>query len=87
MAIKRIIVIGSAKGGVGKSSITASIARAYQTCLSCILDADIYGPNQHILFNINKKPKISKKLFNPIDKNKIKIISMGNILNNDKAAV
>ena len=88
MAIKRIIAIGSAKGGVGKSSITASIALSLSKHTSVgILDADIYGPNQHILFNINKKPKISKKLFNPINKNKIKIISMGNILNNDKAAV
>ena len=88
MAIKRIIAIGSAKGGVGKSSITASIALSLSKHTSVgILDADIYGPNQHILFNINKKPKISKKLFNPINKNKIKIISMGNILNNDKAAI
>ncbi len=88
MAIKRIIAVGSAKGGVGKSSIAASIALSLSKHASVgILDADIYGPNQHILFNINEKPKITKKSFNPINKNKINIISMGNILNNDKAAI
>ena len=51
MSIKNIIAICSAKGGVGKSTITAAIAlsisKQYQVG---ILDADVYGPNQHILF-------------------------------------
>ena len=50
MSIKNIIAICSAKGGVGKSTITAAIAlsisKQYQVG---ILDADVYGPNQHIL--------------------------------------
>lgn len=93
MSIKKIIAIASAKGGVGKSSITTlsalSLAKKYNIG---ILDADIYGPNQHILFNIDtRKPEIvlkkSKKFFKPFIKNNIKISSMGPILDNDKAAI
>ena len=50
MSIKKIIAIASAKGGVGKSSLTAlsalSLCDDYKVG---ILDADIYGPNQHCL--------------------------------------
>jgi ATP-binding protein involved in chromosome partitioning len=60
MAIKKIIAIASAKGGVGKSSLTASLAIVKaKNCKVAVLDADIYGPNQHLLFNIeHKKPEI-----------------------------
>ena len=58
MSIKKIIAVASAKGGVGKSTITAALASHLSKSLKIgILDADIYGPNQHILFNlINSKP-------------------------------
>ena len=61
MSIKKIIAIGSAKGGVGKSSITASVALHLSKNYSVgILDADIYGPNQHLLFDIKEKPSFIK---------------------------
>ena len=93
MNIKKIIAIASAKGGVGKSSITAlaalSLSKDYKVG---ILDADVYGPNQHILFKIeNTKPEIisknSKKCFKPLTSNGIEIASMGSIIDDDKAAI
>ena len=61
MSIKKIIAVGSAKGGVGKSSITASVALLLSKNYSVgILDADIYGPNQHLLFDIIEKPSFTK---------------------------
>ena len=49
MSIKKIIAFGSAKGGVGKSSITASIALSLSKHSSVgILDADIYLSLIHI---------------------------------------
>jgi ATP-binding protein involved in chromosome partitioning len=93
MAIKKIIAIASAKGGVGKSSLTAalSIEKAKNTKVG-VLDADIYGPNQHLLFNIErKKPEIitirDKKYFKPIISHNVKLNSMGLILDSDKAAL
>ena len=92
MSIKKIIAIGSAKGGVGKSSITASIALHLAKNYSVgILDADIYGPNQHLLFDIIEKPSFTKsnerKLLNPIIKKNIQFSSVGFLLEEEKAAM
>ena len=89
MAIKRIIAFGSAKGGVGKSSITASIAISLSNNYKVgILDADIHCPNQHLLFDIDDIPNLKdKKNIKPIVKNKINIMSMGFILENTTSAL
>ena len=93
MAIKKIIAIASAKGGVGKSSVTASLAiEKANNCKVAVLDADIYGPNQHLLFDIeHKKPEIitigDKKYFKPVISHNVKVNSMGLILDTDKAAL
>ena len=60
MGIKQIIAIASAKGGVGKSTMCANLAMQFSAHHKVgILDADIYGPNQHIIFNVtNQKPKV-----------------------------
>ena len=92
--VKNIIAVASGKGGVGKSTTAVNLALAlhqegYRVGL---LDADIYGPNQHILFDlINLKPEVEtvdgKKLFLPIQTNNLAINSMGFILDADKAAM
>jgi ATP-binding protein involved in chromosome partitioning len=93
MGIKQIIAVASAKGGVGKSTICANLASYFaQDFKVGILDADIYGPNQHILFNVfNSKPEVKTvdghKSFIPIEVNNILLNSMGFILDKDKAAM
>ena len=88
MAIKKIIAIGSAKGGVGKSSMTASLGISLSKNSKVgILDADIYGPNQHLLFNIDTKPSFEDKSIIPSSKKGIQIISIGNILKSEEAAI
>jgi len=93
MGIKKIIAIASAKGGVGKSTICAHLATQFSNDHKVgILDADIYGPNQHIIFNVSDlKPEIKTyngaKSFIPIQVNGIALNSMGFVLDKDKAAM
>ena len=93
MGIKQIIAVASAKDGVGKSTICANLASYFAKDFKVgILDADIYGPNQHILFDVFKsKPEVKtidgKKSFIPIEVNNIFLNSMGFILDEDKAAM
>ena len=93
MTIKKIISIASAKGGVGKSTTTALLAMNLADKHKVgILDADIYGPNQYILFNVvGKKPNYininDKKLMEPVMSMGVKLNSMGFILNDDRAAI
>ncbi len=93
MAVKKIIAIASAKGGVGKSSVCSHIAfHMAKDHKVGILDADIYGPNQHLIFNLENhkqsiKDKDGSKLFEPCISNNIKINGMGFILDSEKAAI
>ena len=93
MGIKQIIAIASAKGGVGKSTICANLALQFSAHHKVgILDADIYGPNQHIIFKVtNQKPQVQtidgKKIFVPIEVDNILLNSMGFVIDADKAAM
>lgn len=48
----KIILVSGGKGGVGKSSVCAGLARGFNSIgmATGILDADITGPSQHVLF-------------------------------------
>ena len=93
MSIKNILAIGSAKGGVGKSTICANLAIALSEKYRVgILDADIYGPSQHLLFGLeDHKPEIinreGKKTLQPINALGVKINSMGFIMSSEEAVI
>ena len=77
---KFTILVSSAKGGVGKSTVAINIAFALQSLglKIGILDADVYGPSLPKLINLNEKPKSEDgKAMMPLEKYDAQFMSMG----------
>ena len=77
---KYTILVSSAKGGVGKSTVAINLAFALQKLglKIGILDADVYGPSLPKLLNLNEKPKSEdNKSIIPLEKFGAQCMSMG----------
>jgi ATP-binding protein involved in chromosome partitioning len=77
---KSVILVSSAKGGVGKSTVAVNLAFALQNLglKIGILDADVYGPSLPKLINLNEKPKSEDgKAMMPLEKYDAQCMSMG----------
>ena len=77
---KFTILVSSAKGGVGKSTIAINLAFALQSLglKIGILDADVYGPSLPKLLNLKEKPKSEdNKSIIPLEKFGAQCMSMG----------
>ena len=92
--IKNIIAIASGKGGVGKSTITANIAISLSRMgfKVGVLDADVYGPSQHIMFDVEKARPLSVKVdgrskMKPIENYGVKLLSLGFFTDPDQAVI
>lgn len=89
--VKRTIAIGSGKGGVGKSTVTANLAMtlANKGFKVGLLDADIYGPSIGKLFGINGRVALKSeedKIW-PLEKYGIKIISFSFLVDENQPVV
>ncbi len=92
--IKNIIAIASGKGGVGKSTITSNtaISLAKMGFNVGVLDADVYGPSQHIMFDLEKAKPISVQVdgrskMKPVENYGVKLLSLGFFTNPDQAVI
>ena len=77
---KFTLLISSAKGGVGKSTVAVNLAFALQNLgmKVGILDADVYGPSLPKLIKLNEKPKSEDgKVLIPLEKYNAQCMSMG----------
>ncbi|MDP4133708.1 MAG: Mrp/NBP35 family ATP-binding protein [Bacillota bacterium] len=88
--IKHIVGVISGKGGVGKSTVTASLAAllARKGYKVGILDADITGPSIPRLFGVSEKAKTTEDyMFPAVSHNGIKVMSVNLLLPNENDPV
>ncbi len=92
--IKNIIAIASGKGGVGKSTITANTAISLSKMgfKVGVLDADVYGPSQHIMFDVEKEKPLSvnvegRSKMKPIENYGVKLLSLGFFTDPNQAVI
>jgi ATP-binding protein involved in chromosome partitioning len=89
--VKNVICVGSGKGGVGKSSVTANLAAALaaEGKQVGVLDADVWGYSIPRMFGVGSdRPAVSadRKIIPPVAHG-IKVMSIGFFLEEDAAVV
>jgi ATP-binding protein involved in chromosome partitioning len=89
LTAKSVIAVGSGKGGVGKSTMAASIAYGLKRagCQVGLMDADVYGPSIPHLLGINQRPEVVEKRIQPIELDGLKVMSMGFLVPPGEAVV
>jgi len=92
--VKNIIAVVSGKGGVGKSTVSANLAIALAKggAKVGLMDADIYGPSQHIMFGVRgERPLMNevdgKGMIVPIERFGIKMMSIGLLIDEKQAVI
>src|SRR5580698_4835227 len=90
--VSNVICVGSGKGGVGKSSVTANLAAAVAADGKSVdvLDADVWGYSQPRMLGAGaQRPKVSadRKLVPLIAGDGIKVMSIGFFIDQDAAVV
>jgi ATP-binding protein involved in chromosome partitioning len=90
--VKNVICIGSGKGGVGKSSVTANLAAALAAAGKQVgvMDADVWGYSQPRMFGLNgERAKVNaERKIMPLDgADGVKVVSIGFFIEQDAAVV
>ena len=92
--VRNIIAVVSGKGGVGKSTVAVNLALALANggAKVGLMDADIYGPSQHIMMGVRGDRPLMKEVDGkgfivPIEKFGIKMMSIGLLVDEKQAVV
>lgn len=92
--VKNIIGVSSGKGGVGKSTIACNlaVALAMQGYRVGLLDADIFGPSMPKMFGLEDEQLYmreanGKNMIIPAEKYGVKLLSIGFLVDKDKAVL
>ena len=91
--VRRTVAIASAKGGVGKSTVTVGLARALAArgLAVGVLDADVHGPSVPTLLGLSgqrgTREVEGRRLIVPADADGLKALSIGLLTGNDDPVV
>ena len=89
VAAKSVIAVGSGKGGVGKSTVAASLAYALRNSGAKVglMDADVYGPSIPHLLGVSERPTLVEGKLQPIVQDGLRVMSMGFLVPPGEAVV
>ena len=87
--IKYILAVSSAKGGVGKSTVSVNLASAFKKIglKVCLFDADIYGPSLPKMIGSKDKPESDGKKIETVKKFGLSTMSMGYMVNDENPII
>ena len=98
LRVKNVIAVGSGKGGVGKSTVAASLAyglKEYGAKVG-LMDADVYGPSVPHMLGVNRRPDVVEdrapsgealRRIEPIEHDGLKVMSIGFLVAADEPVV
>lgn len=88
---KSVILVGSGKGGVGKSTVATSLALTLRRLGATVglLDADVYGPSVPQLLGLSGRPAVNadKKIEPILLQDNFPVMSMGFLIERDQAVI
>ncbi|MGB9824311.1 MAG: P-loop NTPase [Candidatus Hydrothermia bacterium] len=85
--VKKVIAVGSGKGGVGKSTVAANLAGALalKGLQVGLFDGDIYGPSISRMFGIDGlAPMVEGNKMIPARRFGLKVMSMGQLIEEER---
>ena len=79
---RTIIAVGSGKGGVGKSTVSANLAIALARLGRKVglVDADIYGPSQPRIMGAHQRPELADQQIVPVPAHGVRMLSIGQLI-------
>ncbi len=98
LRVRNVVAVGSGKGGVGKSTIAATLAYGLKLSGSRVglMDADVYGPSIPHLVGVKGQPGMVEKegpngqmiqRIEPLDADGLKLMSMGFLVPEEQAVI
>jgi ATP-binding protein involved in chromosome partitioning len=82
----RVIAVASGKGGVGKSTLTANLAAAFDRLghRTGVLDADVYGHSIPHMLGVHQRPIVVDRMIVPPVRDELKLMSIGFFLDENE---
>jgi ATP-binding protein involved in chromosome partitioning len=88
--IRRVVAVGSGKGGVGKSTVAVNLACALAQLGARVglLDCDIYGPTIPLMMGVRQRPAVSEQdTLEPVVAFGVKLMSLGFLVDDDQPVI